>query len=81
MMMHEKNSGKMFWGVLLVIAGVLLWLSNAGVISGSIWDWLIPIIIILIGLKMLMGGKMGGMKGGMGGGQMGGGMGAQDMKK
>ncbi len=83
MMMHDKSSYKMFWGVLLITIGVLLWLSNTGVISGSIWDWLFPIVIILMGLKMLMvGHRHGEMKnGGMGGNQTGGGMGAQDMKK
>jgi uncharacterized membrane protein YfcA len=47
----------MFWGIVLLLAGVLLLLSNAGYIPGDFWDYVIPIILIAIGGKMIFSRK------------------------
>ena len=43
----------MLFGLILVIIGVLLLLQNMGLIGGNFWDYLWPIVIILIGLSFL----------------------------
>jgi len=43
----------MFWGAVLIVAGALLLLSRAGIIPGSIWDYLLPIILIGIGANII----------------------------
>jgi len=43
----------MFWGIALLIAGLLLLLSQLGYISGDFWDYLIPIVLIALGAKMI----------------------------
>ena len=53
----KKGDLYMFWGVALVVAGVLLVLSRAGVISGDLWDYILPIILIGIGVKLMLGRK------------------------
>jgi len=44
----------MFWGAILIVAGVLLLLSRAGVLPGSFWDYLLPIILIGIGANIIL---------------------------
>ncbi len=44
----------MFWGVVLIAAGILLLLSRAGIIPGTVWDYLLPIILIGLGASVLM---------------------------
>jgi uncharacterized membrane protein len=43
----------LFWGLLLIILGALLLLSNLGIITQSIWDYW-PVIFIIIGLKIII---------------------------
>jgi hypothetical protein len=47
----ERRSGRV-WGVLLVVAGVILLLNNLNVIPGQVLDWW-PLIVIGGGLWML----------------------------
>ncbi len=59
MMMREQRGGKMFLGLLVVILGVLWLLNNYGILHGGIAKWLFPVLVILVGLRMLMrGGRM-----------------------
>lgn len=44
----------MFFGLLLVIAGVLLILSRAGVLPGDIWDYIFPIALIALGANFIL---------------------------
>ncbi len=44
----------MFWGAVLIVAGILLLLSRAGVLPGSLWDYLLPIVLIGVGLKIIL---------------------------
>jgi hypothetical protein len=45
----------MFWGLLLVLAGGLLLLSNLGILRANIWEILWPLFIILVGVWILFG--------------------------
>jgi hypothetical protein len=42
-----------FWGGVLVIIGVLFLLSNAGVLENINWDYVWPVVLILIGLWLI----------------------------
>jgi hypothetical protein len=50
---HNGRGRGIFWGLLLLVVGVLIILHNLGYISGSIWRWW-PIILIVVGLKKLI---------------------------
>ncbi len=45
---HIRRSG-IFWGIILIVIGIFIWLGNLGVFDFS-WgrDW--PIILIIIGI-------------------------------
>jgi hypothetical protein len=47
----------MYIGFLLIIVGVLFLLKNLGIISGSFWDILWPIVVVFVGISMLFGRK------------------------
>jgi len=48
----------MFWGFALVIAGVLMILARADIIPGDFWDYVVPIVLVAFGLKMIFGRKV-----------------------
>lgn len=43
----------MFFGVLLIIMGVLMLLDQLGVLHGDMWDYFWPTVIIAIGVSMI----------------------------
>ncbi len=43
----------MWFGLGLVLIGILLLFNNLGIISGDTWDYIWPSIIVLIGLSIL----------------------------
>ena len=45
----------MFFGLVLITVGILALLIKLGVISGSLWGYAWPIILILLGLSFLLG--------------------------
>ena len=47
----------MFMGILLVAFGVLLLLSEMGIIYGSIWDYLWPMALIALGIDFIVGDR------------------------
>jgi hypothetical protein len=47
----------MYVGFLLIVIGVLFLLKNLGIISGSFWDILWPIVVVFVGISMLFGRK------------------------
>ncbi|MCX6829245.1 MAG: DUF5668 domain-containing protein [candidate division Zixibacteria bacterium] len=47
----------MFWGIAFIIAGLLLLLSQLHVIAGDFWDYLLPIVLIALGAKMMFDRK------------------------
>ncbi len=60
--MHHKMHG-VLGGVVLVVLGVLWLLDNYDVVSSDFWMWLLPVLVILLGLKCLVwcwGGKKNG---------------------
>jgi hypothetical protein len=52
--MGECNGkDKIFWGILILIVGLLFLGNNLGYISGSVWRWW-PLLLILWGIKKLI---------------------------
>lgn len=41
-------------GVVLVVLGILWWMSNNGSLDPEFWDWLLPLLVIVWGVSMLM---------------------------
>lgn len=48
--------GELFWGALLVVLGVLFFLQAAHLITGDVWSWFWPLLIIAVGAWILLGG-------------------------
>jgi uncharacterized membrane protein HdeD (DUF308 family) len=44
----------MFFGVVVLLVGVVFLLQNLGLIEGSAWNIVWPIVIILLGLSILL---------------------------
>lgn len=44
-----------FWGALIILVGVLLLLSNLGVLAVDIWNLIWPVALIAVGLWLLLG--------------------------
>lgn len=53
------RSSRLFWGLVLAAAGVILLLQNMGVLPGSFWMVLWPFMLILIGAWILLGPVIG----------------------
>jgi hypothetical protein len=51
------NRGNLFWGGLILLAGILLLVNNF--VRINVWDIIWPVAIILIGASMLLGPRMG----------------------
>lgn len=45
----------MFFALVLIAVGVIALLVKAGVLSGSVWNYTWPVILILLGLSFLFG--------------------------
>jgi len=43
----------MFFPLVIIIVGVIMLLENLGVITGNIWEWVWPSLIVILGLSML----------------------------
>lgn len=57
MCMGEGSHGKIMCktkGLVLVVIGILFWLTNSGTLDGDFWNWLLPLLVILLGVKMLV---------------------------
>lgn len=46
--------GGLFWGGILIVAGILLLLQNLGLINTNIWGILWPLVLIFIGAQFLL---------------------------
>ncbi|MFH1597751.1 MAG: DUF5668 domain-containing protein [Patescibacteria group bacterium] len=44
----------MFFALAIIVIGVILLLENIGIITGNIWEWVWPALIIILGLSMLL---------------------------
>jgi hypothetical protein len=62
-----KKSSGLFWGVLILLVGMLLLLRNLGYITIDIWGAIWPLMLILAGVWVLLGmrGLWSGEHGGM----------------
>ncbi|MBN2549966.1 MAG: hypothetical protein JXB15_12460 [Anaerolineales bacterium] len=49
------RSNTIFWGTILVLLGVLLLLSNMGIVTANIWGIIWPIGLILFGVWIILG--------------------------
>lgn len=50
---HWKTMG-MMKGLVLIVIGVLWWMTNYGSLDAAIWDWLLPLLVVLLGVKLLV---------------------------
>jgi hypothetical protein len=51
--------GAMFWAAILIVAGILLLLSNLGIININVWGTIWPLFLIALGLFVLWGAFFG----------------------
>ena len=52
------NGGlSMFFGVLLLLLGILMLLDRIGVISGPVWDYFWPLALVALGVAMIVRSK------------------------
>lgn len=42
-----------FLGSLIILIGLIMLLQTLGIISGSIWKYLWPVVIILVGIAII----------------------------
>ena len=47
------NRGAYFWGGILIVVGVVLFLANVGILTVDVWKVLIPLVVILVGALTL----------------------------
>ncbi|HOP06164.1 MAG TPA: DUF5668 domain-containing protein [candidate division Zixibacteria bacterium] len=47
----------MFWGLLLVLLGILMLLDQFNIIRGDMWDYFWPLAIIALGISMVFKNK------------------------
>ena len=45
----------MFFGIVLIVLGVLLLFSEMGIIHGSFWGYFWPVLVIAVGVRMIVG--------------------------
>ena len=43
----------MFFPLAIIVIGVILLLENIGVITGNVWEWVWPALIIILGASMI----------------------------
>ncbi len=48
---------KYFWGGLVIILGLILFLEAAGLITGNIWRYFWAILLVIIGLGIMFPDK------------------------
>lgn len=54
--MHHKKG--LWLGLLLIVLGVVWYLTSYDYISGDVWKWLLPLVVVLLGLKHVVMGMM-----------------------
>ena len=47
----------MFFGIVLIILGVLLLFGELGIIHGSFWGYFWPVLVIAVGIRLVVGEK------------------------
>ena len=44
----------MWVGIFLICMGILYIMSNTGVIQGDVWDYILPVFLILLGASIII---------------------------
>lgn len=44
---------RIFWGLLVVLIGVIMLLEAAGIVTGNIWRYLWALLLIMIGIGIM----------------------------
>jgi hypothetical protein len=52
-------SNRWFVGAVVILIGLIWLLVNAGVIPADFWQYFLPVLVILIGVKMILVEKKG----------------------
>ena len=47
----------MFIGILLLLLGVLMLLQQMGIITGSVWEYFWPVIVVAVGVYLILKGR------------------------
>ncbi|MBI3764521.1 MAG: hypothetical protein HY260_21990 [Chloroflexi bacterium] len=47
-------SSRFFWPIFLIVAGVLFMLDNFGLLPGSAWGWIWPLLLVSVGVNLLL---------------------------
>lgn len=53
-----KDSGNIFWGLIIIFGGILLLLNNIGIASWEIWNYIWPfwpVLLIILGIRIVFG--------------------------
>lgn len=53
----EMKTRNVFWGVIILLVGVLLLMNTFGILPFSVWEIFWPVMLILAGLWFLLGSK------------------------
>lgn len=44
----------MFIGTLLLLLGLLMLLERLGIIYGSVWDYMMPLVLVALGVHLII---------------------------
>jgi LiaI-LiaF-like transmembrane region len=47
----------MFWGASLIVVGTLIFLNQVGILDLRLGEYIIPALLIILGIRMLLSGK------------------------
>lgn len=53
------RSNSIFWGAAIILVGILLLLSNLGLLPVNVWQMIWPLALIVLGLWFLLGPRLG----------------------
>ena len=59
------NRSTLFWGIILILAGILLLLNSLGILAVNVWSLIWPLALIALGLWLLWGILLGGQAAGV----------------
>jgi len=52
--MDSAKAGKIFWGLLFIVVGILLLMSSLGIMPWSYWLRLWPLAFVFLGVAILI---------------------------
>ena len=45
---------RLFWGSLVILIGLIMFLEAAGIVTGNIWRYFWAVLLVLIGIGILV---------------------------